>query len=348
MNPPTRQVVEANTSIYAILDRRFGVDPAADLPPHSKGNSDGDSFYILSYLEGAGHKFTVLFHLMVIVKPPLPPMAQLAISALDESTMEYLSKETNDLGLKNTAVAPTGLDIQMTGVGHLTGTIDQLTVEGHTTCSSNSLDIELTMNPQGPILPNLITGMIPFSDGVDYEYAFPSMQTSGTLTFGGKVYNVTGSSWLDREWGRFGPSKWTWMNIQLVENGVKMSLWDEQNDDSKPDSHVGGPVRFATILNPDDSLIVTAVEIQELDHWKSSRTGRTYAKKWHLTIPGRADLTVTLLKEGQEIVSELEAHRVEGKAQVEGSYGNIAVKGDTTVEMYDLFPFFRALAKGQQ
>jgi predicted secreted hydrolase len=168
------------------------------------------------------------------------------------------------------------------------------------------------------------------------------METSGALTVGGKKYDVKGSSWLDREWGVFGPSKWTWMNIQL-DSGAQISLWDEQEDDSNPNSYVGGSRKFATILKPNGELVVTTVAIKELGFWVSPNSGKKYANQWSVTIPGRADLKVKLLKDDQEIISAIGINRIEGKAKVDGTYEKKNVSGVTMAEMCDLFPLFRTL-----
>jgi tocopherol O-methyltransferase len=63
-----------------------------------------------------------------------------------------------------------------------------------------------------------------------------------------------------------------------------MSLWDQQNDDKNPASHVDGSDRFATILKPDGSLVLATVAIEELETWISRATQRTYANRWHVTI----------------------------------------------------------------
>lgn len=339
-NRLTSVICAANQSVKAVLDFQPVIDPVKDLNPHPR-DSDGDSYYFISYVKGGGHEFTILFHLMVIVKSLGTPVAQLVISVFDETAGTYFSREFNEYWLNDTTVKPVGLDIKMPW-GHISGTIDQLVVEGSFSDPKNQLDMKLTMKACGPVLPNLLIGMIPFSDGIDYEYALPRMETSGDLTVGGTKYTVTGFTWLDREWGKFGPSKWTWMNIQL-DNGDQISLWDEQVDDSNPNSYVGGPRRFATILKADGELIVTTVVIKELGYWDSKETGKRYAKEWTVTIPGRADLNVKLLKDDQEIKSTIGINRIEGKAKVDGTYENKKVTGVTMVEMCDLFPLFRTL-----
>jgi hypothetical protein len=312
------------------------VDPAKDLNPHRDGSSDGDSFYIVSYLQGGGLKFTVLFHMMLLYRCPSPPApcALLALSVLDEKTGEYFSREMPASLPQRTD----GLDIDMP-TGHLSGTIDALTIEGRATDEFDKprLDIKMTLKATGPTLPDLGAGVIPFADGQDYEYAFPRMAASGTLTVNGNLYNVSGTSWLDREWGKFGPSKWTWMSIE-VDNGPLISIWDQQNDNVNPNSYVSGQA-FATILNLDDSLSVTSAIIKELSSGTIPNTKRTYPNRWSVSIPGRAELTVRLLKDEQEINSNSAIPRIEGKCSVEEGEKVIGV---AFVELCNLFPFFHS------
>jgi lipocalin-like protein/hydroxyneurosporene synthase CrtC len=323
-------------------------DPIRDLGAHY--DADGDSFYMLSYVKSGGQEFTVLFHQMLIYKPPLGPIAQLAISAFDEKTTEYHCGEMTyflpqladpgsiAVSSANT-VSETVLDIAMPG-GRLSGTIDAMSVKGH---AGSVIGLNMRMEAHGPLLPNLVTGMIPFAGGVDWEYAIPGMDTSGTLTVDGKTYDVKGTSWFDRQWGRFGPYKWIWMAVQL-ENGVQMSLWDQQGDNTNPDSHVAGERAFVTLLYPDGSLAVAPVKVEERSFWTSPRSKQKYATSWSVSIPAgqagvkQADLEVELLADDQEIGVLMP--RMEGKARVNGNYEGKKIQGVTTVEMFNLFPIF--------
>jgi predicted secreted hydrolase len=59
----------------------------------------------------------------------------------------------------------------------------------------------------------------PEKGNASYYYSHTRMPTRGTVSVGGRTYEVTGSSWLDREWSTsvLGPdlAGWDWMALQL-------------------------------------------------------------------------------------------------------------------------------------
>ncbi len=332
-NAKTSTILSDDKSLSAIL--QVGVDAAKDLNPHAiVGPSDGDSFYIVSYLESQGHLFTALFHLILLNKPP-GPLALWDISILDEAAghqVHYCSEDP-DMGQTRTLVSRTGLDVRiftqdrLEMSGYLFGTMDALSVGGHATDSEHGavIDCSLKMTALGPTFNYLAAGMIPFPGGIDYEYAFPSMATQGSLTISGKSYNVNGTSWLDREWGHFGPAQWTWISIQ-PDSGIQMAVWDEQPYDFNPNSpHVGGRA-FATVLGTDGDLTVTTAIVQESGFQPSKDGKHIYASTWVVALPGNPNLTVTTVAPGQEIPSSL-IPRLEAKCSVSGKYKGTDLAG---------------------
>jgi hypothetical protein len=351
-------------------------------PGYTKGPlprrpADGDSYYIISYVEDKqGHKFTVLFHFFIAYKEALAQLghkegfSQVALSLLDEGDGEkgYVSRarQLNDDEVKRAEKAPANspeLYIE-TPLGNLSGTADCVKLEAGLLqddqaptgrYSAKECKIELTMKDRGLPLPYLATGIIPFAGDIDYEYALPDMDTSGTLTFGNDTYQVSGTSWFDREWGYFGPCKWTWMAIEL-SNGLRLALWDQQEKEH-PKTFAAGESAFATILEPGGSVAVTSVVIQEGeekgDSFHSVRSGITYPKRWSVRIPAKQiTLSVELLTDDQEIIPVEElgpprsilTPRLEGKAAVEGTCEGRSVQGNAFVELFNLFPAFAALA----
>ncbi|WP_405815323.1 carotenoid 1,2-hydratase [Streptomyces sp. NBC_01390] len=96
--------------------------------------------------------------------------------------------------------------------------------------------IDVTLRPRGSVLYNLGTGYFPmFGDAKysNYEYALPTVDTSGTLTLNGRTEKVRGQSWL---------------NLTL-SNGDKVSVWNQKYGDRKNN--------FATIVQPDGTQTVT-------------------------------------------------------------------------------------------
>ena len=99
-------------------------------------------------------------------------VAQLAISVFDEITKDYhfgeisyflpLLTDPNAVVISTTdTVSQTILDIVMPA-GRLSGTMDAIYVQGH---ADNVLGLYLRMEARGPILPNLVNGIIPFGGG---------------------------------------------------------------------------------------------------------------------------------------------------------------------------------------
>jgi hypothetical protein len=327
----TKKILASPDSLSAIL--AVAVDPVQSLNPQPPP-SNGDSFYIVSYLEGKGYKFTVLFHLMVLHAIPrydIPaPAALLGVSVLDEAVtppVYYPFTEIADMGLAKTNVSP-GLDIRIIDgevSATLSGTIDALKITANLPAptpaptppaGSSPLVLDLEMKAFGPIFNYLGAGIIPFSQGIDYEYALPCMTTTGTLTLKGRGYDVKGTSWLDREWGDFAPAQWTWMSIQLC-NGVQIAVWNQLRLSSS--TRYVGDQAFATILHCNDDVSVTPVTIVETSVETSLNGAGTYPNSWKVTISDRAELTVKTLVDGQQIKSNL-VPRMEAKCSVEGTY----------------------------
>jgi hypothetical protein len=334
----------------------FQFDAAKDLRPQP--HTDVDSYYIVSHAsDDRGHSFTVLFHVFLIYKPA--PRAQVAVSVLDETTLDYLSQvsvytleeirlavvaASNDMALeiRTPRAVLNGPSARRIDAG-FTVNADGMSVLA--ICPGGKCRIAMTHMARGHILPNLVTGVIPFANGINYEYAFPTMETEGEIVFNDKTFKVHGTSWFDREWGSLGPTKWTWMAIGI--DGIQISLWDQQSHDN-PRSFAAGERAFATLLYPDGSVTVASVTVSETEMFESSKSHQFYANTWSVSIPSQQlVLKLKLLRKDQEIVSDPEqiikvAPRIEGKAAVDGTHKGKHVAGTAIVEMFNLFPLFAA------
>ncbi|MCW8379698.1 lipocalin family protein [Streptomyces justiciae] len=309
------------------------LDPAKGLPsavhPVSGVNAQTpgsgptwiDSIYFTSQLEIDGHDFGLL-----VATGRLPGNGgSVTVTATDQVSGWHKSHQA--LVTEDDYTWDTGtLDIK---APTLTWTGDAQKMSVQATADWGSADLRLER--QGPALVYLGSGVWPMLGATQYEFAHPSMRTTGTVTIEGKKHQVSGESWLDRQWGSLPTSKWrwTWMNISL-SNGDKIALWDILDDKNEN--------AFATVLHPDGSYDLAAVRpVAEGARriWTSPTSGNAYPTRWRVEIPSldtRLDVRVTGTEQ-----QELDGHgipaRMDITAAVAGIHEGKRVTGKTYVEM---------------
>jgi predicted secreted hydrolase len=321
MISPAAQAVAASG-----LSRGAPLFVAADLDLVAKTGVEMDSWFFVSHLTSGSDRLDLLVHYMRLAPPQGDPVVQAMASVLDSVSGKFVVEERN-YKASETTLSTASLDVQ-TPSGGLTGDASAM----HVTARFQRININLTLAHQGPLLADLGTGIVPFYGDINYEYALPSMTTSGLVVVDGKSYQVAGTSWFDRQWGRMGPSflhkKWTWMGICL-DNGIRISLSDIFESDQE---HA-----FATTLHPDGRHEIVAVEpLAEgaTSIWKSAATGHRYPTKWVISIPMlKARLRVESFVQEQEVVSPIGEHKYEGASSVVGQMEDKPVTGHAIVEL---------------
>lgn len=210
------------------------VDPAAGLIYDR--DQPNQSWYLTAHVIAGGHRYGFLFHYLnagfgkqggAISK----------VSVVNEDTGWYTRSEI-PLPLGTGLSDKQGVDIH---TGNITCTGDVKEMKLRAKVPEGTIDV--TLRPRGNPLYNLGTGSFPmFGDAKysNYEYALPTVDTSGTLTINGRAEKVRGQSWLDRQWGPLpdlttGNASWFWMNLNL-SNGDKVSVWNQQCDGKKTTS----------------------------------------------------------------------------------------------------------------
>ncbi|WP_031161954.1 lipocalin family protein [Streptosporangium roseum] len=303
------------------------VDPAADLGRHAPGPQPTwfDSIYFTSSVKANGQEFGLQVHTRI-----LPSRG----AAAYRWTFAVINKTTGWYKDYDAMVKPEDyrwsegkLDIKAPGLSWTGDTVRQ-SVQVQTPWGS--LDVQLV--PTGPAMNYASTGVFNLADGVpNYEFALPEMQTSGTLVVDGKKHKVSGTSWLDRQWGEMPTSltRWTWMNLSMP-NGDKVAIWDTVGAQSK-DS-------WATVLHPDGSYDVVDVEplAQGVSRqWTSPATGQRYPTRWRIRIPAlHSELDVRVTgNPDQEIETPDGSGYLEATAAFTGKYNGKKVSGENYVEM---------------
>lgn len=157
-------------------------------------------------------------------------------------------------------------------------------------------------------------------------YSFTRLDTRGTVTVGDRRFQVTGESWMDKEFGSNQLADdqigWDWFSLQLT-GGRDLMLYRLRG--------AGGAesYRHATVVEPDGTarfLDAASWALTPTDSWESPTTGATYPVAWTLTVPSLdLELHVRPLAEDQENVSAIvrDLHYWEGAVVVldrDGAY----------------------------
>jgi hypothetical protein len=325
---PGAQATTHSTSLAASAPANSGVpavvNPSADLAAQAPASSDPtyvDSIYAISQLQGGGHKFAVLVDVAAV---PNAGEQEVLFSISDETTGWYKNYETT-VPADEFSWSTTGLDLTAGGVT-MTGSARQ--IDATATTPVGSFTGQYT--PKGPTLNYSSAGVTQLLSDTDYEYAFPDATTTGTLTAEGSTYTVSGTTWVDRQWGpqplTDTSMQWTWFGMTL-SNGDVVAVWDILDDTAQNS--------WATVLSPDGSykvVPVTPVAGGASDPWTSPSSGNTYPTAWNITIPSlSADLIVAKTgPTGQELPSP-DAH-VEATGSVTGTFNGSHVTGSAFLE----------------
>ena len=137
-----------------------------------------------------------------------------------------------------------------------------------------------------------------------FYYSLTRMPTRGTLTIDGRPMAVTGSSWMDHEFGTTFLEKeqvgWDWFAVQL-DDGRDLMMFQLRRRDGTIDPRSSG-----TLVEPDGTLRRIEPEsgftLAPGRVWVSPLTGGSYPVEWRLRVPRESiDLVVTPVVDGQEL-----------------------------------------------
>ncbi|GHJ28639.1 hypothetical protein TPA0910_30720 [Streptomyces hygroscopicus subsp. sporocinereus] len=299
------------------------VDPAANLTYDP--DQANQSWYLTAHVSAGGHRYGFLVQYR---NGGLGKQGAVSkVSVVNEDT-GWTTKSELPLPLGEGLSDKQGVDIH---TDNLTWTGDAKEMKLHAKVPEGTIDA--TLRPRGSVLYNMGTGYFPmFGDAKysNYEYALPTVDTSGTLTLNGRTEKLRGQSWLDRQWGPLPDlstvnSSWSWMNLEL-SNGEKVSVWNQKYGDKTNN--------FATIVKPDGTQTVTEATLtpDESTRWTSPTSGKSYPTRWKVSIPGEhANLNVTVYAEDQENL--IPGPGYEGSAAVTGTYDHRPVTGTTYIEL---------------
>lgn len=200
--------------------------------------------------------------------------------------------------------------------------------------------LALTLQPTKPLVTHGAAGISRKGKDVgqaSHYYSFTRLATSGKLTINGESFEVTGTSWMDHEFGsaELGTDQvgWDWFSIQF-EDDTELMLYRMRRKDGSSDLASSG-----TAVSPDGRtrhLEVTDFEIESTETWTSSESKATYPSRWRLKFPSLdLVLDVAPLLADQELRTSRSTRVAywEGAVAVTGTKQGRPVKGQGYVEL---------------
>jgi predicted secreted hydrolase len=177
------------------------------------------------------------------------------------------------------------------------------------TASTGDVTLDLTLDQTKPPAlqgDNGLSAKSAEAGNASYYYSLTRLQTGGTITIGGEMFTVSGTSWMDHEFGTSalgGDARgWDWFGLQLDDNRELMVGQIRRTDGAK-DPYFGG-----LLVNSDGStqyLPADAITIESGATWTSPHTGAVYPAGWDISVDtgegDPLDLTLTPQIPDQEL-----------------------------------------------
>lgn len=258
--------------------------------------------------------------------------AHLAVS--NPSDGEFLSGERYARGAMNLAGAEVGAS------PGFRVWVEDWVAEGDSLLSWISLKasepgfgIELDLRPSKPLFlqgENGYSRKGPADRQASHYYSITRLASSGRLVLGNDTFEVTGNSWLDREWSTSllsdDQTGWDWFSLQF-DNGQDLMFFRLRSEikDFVDGSRTGNEGQ-ALPFNPE------AISLRPTTTWRSPRTGIEYPTAWRMEAPDqgiRLDIQAAL--PNQEL--DTRVRYWEGSVSIQGQWGSEPVTGRGYVEL---------------
>ncbi|WP_242467883.1 lipocalin-like domain-containing protein, partial [Halorhodospira neutriphila] len=128
-----------------------------------------------------------------------------------------------------------------------------------------------------------------------YYYSAPRLAAAGEVTTPAGRHRVSGTAWIDREWGTSalseGQSGWDWISLQL-DSGRELMLYRLRREDGSTDPRSAGV--WIDRQGSSRPLDWGDLTLEVLERWESPDGEATYPARWRLEYP----------EEGVELVIE--------------------------------------------
>ncbi|MGE0827019.1 MAG: lipocalin-like domain-containing protein [Candidatus Binatia bacterium] len=261
-------------------------------------------------------------------------MAHFAISDIDGQRFHTFER------LNRAGINWAGAD---TATYHVWNDSWEVRLQGDThilTAQNQGFRLDLRLTPEKPPVIHGEHGISQkgaVAGNASHYYSYTRLRTTGTLVVDNQPFEVTGTSWMDHEFGSTFLEQeqvgWDWFSLQL-EDGRELMLFQIRRGGGAMDPYSSG-----TLIDADGHpthLQAETFTLTPKQWWRSQASGARYPINWEISLP-QQDMTlqVSANLQNQELQTG-ESTRVtywEGSVSVTGNTKTGAVNGRGYLEM---------------
>ena len=173
----------------------------------------------------------------------------------------------------------------------------------------------------------------PTPGNASYYYSYTRLPTTGSIRIEENSFQVTGNSWMDREWSSSAlesrQTGWDWFALQF-DDGSELMFYRFRRNDARPDENSSGALFLADGTQIPLRHADVTIDVQR--YWLSPHSQVTYPSRWHLSIPSQGlELNIAPLLDDQEL--NLRYRYWEGAVSVSGRHRRKKISGQGYVEL---------------
>lgn len=205
--------------------------------------------------------------------------------------------------------------------------------------SASSANVSLSMDLTTNKRPLILDGDGYFDQGLSnytYYYSQTDNTIAGSLTVNGTTEAITGTAWIDRQYGDFNPftgENYEWFSLKL-SNGNDINLWNiftaANTIPDDPKYKI-----MAAYVDESTQYTISDFKIERLEYFKTPDNLKSYAKKWRLTsVLKNIDVIITANHTTSEVnITQLNFRFFEGSVSVSGTIDGVTVTGKGFAEL---------------
>lgn len=197
---------------------------------------------------------------------------------------------------------------------------------------SGSLQLEYISQKRPLILAD--SGYFPQgATNYTYYYSQTDNTVTGSITIGNTTEQVTGTAWIDRQYGSFNPvsgEKYEWFNLQL-SNGMDLNLFAIFTKDNRTPSTINYKT-LAVYVDSTTQYTTADFHLERLAFRYTSDSLQCYSSKWRLTST-KHNIDVVMVAPHNDYEVKLPFRFYEGSTDIAGTVDGKPVTGKGFAEL---------------